>query len=208
MEKIMQSSNLFITGCDSNTRWMLDWFKEQFYKHNPNAQLHVFDFDHEFMEQQRWFKKPAAMKHATSMAANVCWIDTDIEVRDNIEDIFEHIRPNKLTVAVDQPWTIRRNEKWHNSGVVVFNGVPVILDHWLGEVDKVDQSPKALYGDQDVLHELVKDGMNALVHIHELPKQYNTLRIDLLDNTAPADIKMMHWTGAKGKDIIREMIND
>lgn len=202
----MTSSNLFITGCDKNTRWMLDWFKENFYKHNPNAQLHVFDFDNEFTHEQRWFKKPAAMKHAASMANNICWIDTDIEVRENVEDIFKYIVPNKLTIAVDEPWTLRRQEKWHNSGVVLFTGVPVILEHWVGAVSLADQTPQPTYGDQDVLHELVKEGMNSLVHLNELPKSYNTLRIDLLDNTAPPNIKMMHWTGRIGKEHIRSLI--
>ena len=44
--------------------------------------------------------------------------------------------------------------------------------------------------------------------IKELSKEYNTLRIDLIDKTIPKEIRVMHWTGAKGKEHIKGMIND
>ena len=50
------------------------------------------------------------------------------------------------------------------------------------------------------------DPLRELTHINELPRIYNTLRLDLLDNTAPPNPKIIHWTGAKGKDKIREMM--
>ncbi len=206
-EKLMSSSNLFITGCDKNTRWQLPWFKENFYKHNKNATLKVYDFDTELPEK-RWFKKPAAMLDASYLATNVCWLDTDIEVRHNVENIFEHVVSNKLTIVVDEPWTKRKQEVWHNTGVVAFTGRPPILQYWADACSSADQTPKALYGDQDILHELVRAGMNNLIHLNVLPKQYNTLRIDLLDNTQPANIKMMHWTGQKGNEHIRSLIEN
>jgi phosphatidylethanolamine-binding protein (PEBP) family uncharacterized protein len=46
-----------------------------------------------------------------------------------------------------------------------------------------------------------------MIHISDLPREYNTLRLDLIDNTAPKNIKIMHWTGKKGKDKIRSMMN-
>ena len=49
--------------------------------------------------------------------------------------------------------------------------------------------------------------MKRRIHITDLPRAYNTLRLDLIDNTAPPNIKMMHWTGAKGKEKIREQMN-
>lgn len=38
------TKKLFITGCDSNTQWMLKWFYENFKKHNPDAELLIWDF--------------------------------------------------------------------------------------------------------------------------------------------------------------------
>jgi len=44
MDLIMSTklSKVFITGSDSNTRWLDNWFKSNFYKHNPNAELVVY----------------------------------------------------------------------------------------------------------------------------------------------------------------------
>ena len=85
-------SNLFITGCDKNTRWMLPWFEENFYKHNPAANLYVFDFD----KGNGWFQKPQAMVDAIKVADKICWLDTDCEVRADLSDIFNQLDTNKL----------------------------------------------------------------------------------------------------------------
>ena len=50
--------------------------------------------------------------------------------------------------------------------------------------------------------------MRRMLHISDLPRKYNTLRLDLQDGSAPLDIAIMHWTGSKGKDIIRKIINE
>jgi hypothetical protein len=197
----MKSSKLFITGCDKTTRWQLDWFKKNYDKHNDTP-LHVFDFDIFEPGLAGWFKKPAAMMEASKMADQVCWIDTDCEVRDDISKIFEYVVPNKLTMAQDKPWSTRRQETWHNSGVVAFQSIPVILKKWAEEVQR---SP--VVGDQEVLHTMIRIGMNRLVHIEDLPRQYNTLRIDLIDKSEPNNIKVMHWTGRKGKEEIMRQMN-
>ena len=211
----MKLSKLFITGCDSKTEWMLPWFVENFRKHNPDAELMIFDFGmetHHFPEitkslrgnqDKGWFKKPAAMISASRLAQKVCWIDTDCHIHGNLDGIWDHIEPNKLCMAIDSPWTQRTGEKWHNSGVVVFEGRPNILDEWATAILTNNQ----VNGDQEILHLLVRDGMRRMIHITDLPRTYNTLRIDLIDNTAPKIIRIMHWTGAKGKDKIREIMN-
>lgn len=205
--------SLFITGCDSKTEWMLPWFVENFKKHNPDAELVIYDFGMEgslYPEMTKslrgnqdsgWFKKPAAMIAASKLASKVCWLDTDCHVQSNIEDIFDRVEPNKLAMVEDAPWSKRRREKWHNSGVVAFNGQPNILGEWAAAV-----ANNPIQGDQEVLHLLVREGMRRLIHITDLPREYNTLRLDLDDGTAPSQPKIMHWTGPKGKDIIRKLI--
>jgi hypothetical protein len=210
----MKSSRLFITGCDSKTEWMLPWFVENFKKHMPNEQLMIFDFGMEsdlYPELRKshrttdvgWFKKPSAMMKASNHAYQVCWLDTDCHIQADISDIFDHVETNKIAMAVDNPWTNRRREKWHNSGVVAFEGCPSILGFWATEVSRF---PKV--GDQEVLHEMVKDDMKRMIHITDLPHEYNTLRLDVLDGTTPKNIKVMHWTGAKGKMKIKELMNE
>jgi len=53
---------------------------------------------------------------------------------------------------------------------------------------------------------MLQDPMRRLIHITDLPRSYNTLRLDLQDLTAPKNIKVMHWTGQKGKEQIRSMM--
>lgn len=197
-------SELFITGCDKNTRWMLPWFYKNFQTHNPTANLHVFDFD----KGNGWFQKPQAMSDAVKMAHKVCWLDTDCEVRADLSGIFDLLDDNKLSMVEDEPWSVRRHQRWHNSGVVAFKGSPSILSYWAREANMLIEDRGPMYGDQDILHELVREGLNREIHIRTLPKTWNTLRLDLLDNKAPKDIKIMHWTGAKGKDEIRRQIDE
>ena len=201
---VTKLSKLFITGCDKKTRWMLPWFKDNLYRHNPDAILHVFDFD---KMGNGWFCKPDAMVEASEMADKVCWLDTDCEVRSDITGIFDLIVPNKLTMIEDQPWSKRRGETWHNSGVVAFQRKPVILNHWYLETAMITENTDPMFGDQDVLHSLIRTGLNRQIHINTIPKKWNTLRLDLLDGNAPKDIKIMHWTGSKGKEEIRKQMN-
>ena len=197
-------SNLFITGCDKNTRWMLPWFEENFYKHNPAANLYVFDFD----KGNGWFQKPQAMVDAIKVADKICWLDTDCEVRADLSDIFNQLDTNKLSMVEDAPWSTRKHERWHNSGVVAFEGSPGILSHWAREANALMEDRGSMYGDQDMLHELVREGLSREIHIRTLSKTWNTLRLDLIDGTAPKDIKIMHWTGRKGKEEIRKQMNE
>jgi hypothetical protein len=208
-----RSSNLFITGCDRKTQWQLPWFIENFRKHNPKADLLVFDFgmrDIEIEEdikplnsQDRgWFKKPSAMMKASLVADKVCWLDTDCHVLSNLDGIFDYTVPLKLSMAQDDPWTTRSGEMWHNSGVVVFQQCPPILSQWATEVAYAQE-----VGDQEVLHRMVGQGLERMPHIQSLPKQYNTLRLDVVDQTTPPTIKVMHWTGLKGNDHIRGLID-
>jgi len=149
-----------------------------------------------------WFKKPSAMVKASQFADQICWLDSDCEIKGDLTQIFDTIEPNKLSMGIDHPWTKRTGDKWHNTGVVAFQGVPSVLSDWATEVTR---SP--IDGDQQVLHHMIKDGMKRLIHINDLPHKYNVLRLDIFDNNVPKDMRVMHWTGYKGKDNIRKLMN-
>jgi len=210
----MKYSETFITGCDRNTDWMLGWFLDNFSAHTKiNIIVYDFGMDEEAKrvfaptpqesKSIGWFKKPDAMIAASKLSERVCWIDTDCHVQGSIDDIFNHIKPNKLSMAVDEPWTSRRGSKWHNSGVVAFQGLPPILQKWQSAVAT---NPRV--GDQEVLHEILADPLSKEIYIEDLPRKYNTLRLDLIDHTAPKDISIMHWTGGKGKQHIQDLIKE
>ena len=67
-------------------------------------------------------------------AKKTVWIDLDCQIIDNIDGIFTLLEPNKLNMVEDKPWTKRRKEVWHNSGIVGFIDKPVILTQWAQQV--------------------------------------------------------------------------
>lgn len=230
---VMTSSNLFITGCDKTTEWMLPWFIHNFKKHNTTP-LKIFDFgmtndmksnlrsmpksspsDRKMIvsmkdvQSKGWYKKPEAMFRASGMAEKVCWIDTDCHVLDNVDDIFDYTEPLKLGMVEDKPWTMRTGGKFHNSGVVVFEGTPPILDQWRKKVAEEDREIGLGMGDQEVLHAMIDSPLTRHIHITDVPNEYNWLRLQVeIDNQDSPYKKIMHWTGHKGKERIRKYIEE
>jgi len=212
MTKTTKSYNTaFLTGCDEKTEWQLPWFVENYKKYNDTPLVFAdfgvknLDFVREHfhaildltqLTEAGWFKKPKAMLHCPSI--KTVWLDTDIEVLDNISNIFDLLVPNKLNMCEDKPWSRRRHECWYNSGVVGFINKPKILHWWAQEVF---QHPQV--GDQEVLHGML-DPLSQLTYINPLPQEYNWLRLQLLDGFDSDKKKLMHWTGGKGNDVIRE----
>ena len=214
-------SDFFITGCDSNTEWQLKWFLKNYQKHNktpivvadfgmtPNMRAWTYQVSGAHMievPRQRvngWFLKPKTMQMTGE--GRRCWLDTDIHVLGDISGIFDHIEENKIGMVEDRPWSKRRGETWHNSGVIAMQGQPTILNDW---VKACMTTPNQ--GDQEVLHEILRESpLKRMTHITSLPNIYNWLRIQLLDGEDSPDKLCMHWTGMKGNmQIERLMYND
>jgi len=215
----MRIEKAFITGCDKETEWMLQWFVENYRKYNDIPLIFanfgvsedmdkwvrksgkffgVMDISHK--EEKGWFKKPYCMLNAPSI--NTFWIDTDCEILGNISNLFQYNQIEKLSMVEDKPWTKRRGETWYNSGVVGFKYKPQVLFRWY---DAVKNSPTV--GDQETLHVMLENDFTRSIFINPIPNEYNWLRVQLVndmeDNT---NKKIMHWTGFKGKQIIKEKI--
>lgn len=214
----------FLTGCDEVTEWQLPWFIRN-YLENNDTHLFVCDFGMsedmaDFVDNLEenvtryeikteavgWFKKPRAMLDISFKSKKSCWLDTDCEIFDNIDSIFEHTVPFKISMCEDRPWTRRRGEHgmWYNSGVVVFEGTPNILRAWASECIN-----KPIQGDQETLYAMFAgDDIAKMAVIEPLPHKYNTLRLDYIDNIAVKNPLIVHHTGKKGKDLIREIMQN
>ena len=210
-----------MTGCNEATAWMLPWFIENFRKHNTDIPIIFFDFGVDaatsaWMETTKqfdaiirlkrppkvggWFLKPRALLE--SPTEYTVWIDTDCEVLGDLSGIFNYIENGKLAMAVDKPWTKRHGEQWHNSGVIGVRRKPEILRKWVHECE---HAPKR--GDQETLHAMLPTPLDKMVSITDIPNEYNWLRVQLQnDNEDSPNKKIMHWTGSKGKDVIKEKI--
>jgi len=206
---------VFITGCDSNNEWQLPWFFENYKKHNDTplvfADFGVEDIeavkphvhavvDLTKVEEKGWFKKPKAIYHCP--AKQKVWLDTDCEIRGNISGIFGLLKPQMLNMIEDKPWAKRRGGVQYNSGVVGVIDKPVILGMWAQWVQEGGE-----VGDQEVLTANLNP-ITAIKYINSLPNEYNWLRLQIENDNEPAtNARVVHWTGAKGNDRIRSMIN-
>ena len=222
----------FITGCDRNTEWQLPWFIENFRKHS-NEKLIVADFgmttDAYMMAQidadyvmdikdgTGWFSKVETlgkMKSTFGIDNSYCWLDTDCEVRADPSSIFNYVEDNKLSLVVDHPWTLNGSPwtpqgdcgPWYNTGVIAFKGHPQILDKWVTEVTRGTKHR----GDQEALYFLLNQSpMNRAIYISEAPHKYNVLRLDIeQDRCPPHSPVIVHWTGKKGNEMIKEQMRD
>lgn len=205
----------FVTGCDSNNEWQLPWFFENYKKHNDTplvfADFGVSDIeavkphvhaviDLTRIEEKGWFKKPKAIAHCP--AQQKVWLDTDCEIRGNIGGIFGLLKPNMLNMVEDRPWAKRRGGVQYNSGVVGVIGNPVILNMWAQWIKEGNA-----VGDQETLTANLNP-ITSIKYINPLPNEYNWLRLQIENDNEPAtDARVVHWTGQKGNDRIRSMMN-
>jgi hypothetical protein len=206
----------FLTGADKNTEWQLEWFFKNYHEHN-HMPIAFCDFGvskeaHDMVlkytdcifclsdaKEQGWFKKPRAMLNCPSK--ETVWLDTDCEIRGNISGIFNTLKSEKLSMVLDRPWTKRRKSEWYNSGVVGFQGKPMILKEW---VEAVKHNP--IVGDQEVLDTLLLDSFRKRIYIEEIHNKYNYLRLQILDDKKVYNPLVMHWTGSKGNIEIEKQI--
>ena len=223
--------NIILTGCDKNTEWQLPWFVKNFktmcngtdtklaiadFGMTTDAYMHAqIDADYviDFEGKGGWFNKVRLFYFAHTFLgedANICWMDTDCEIRRCPTRIFDFIEDNKITMCVDRPWTENGSPwtpqgncgPWYNTGVVGWRGRPQIFSSWLTECEKGNHR-----GDQEALyHYLNQEGGRRFMHIVEAPATYNVLRLDVEQNRGPDDPVVMHWTGRKGKELIKRMM--
>lgn len=217
----MEFEKVFVTGSDKNNEWMLDWFLTNFKMHNSTpiifADFGVSDsmkkwvteyfdkvIDMPKPSKTAWFLKPKTMIEVSKISNHVCWIDTDCHVLKPIDDIFKYTTHNKLSMVRDEPWTNRFKTTWHNSGIVAFKGCPKILKDWEETARSSNER-----GDQEVLHSMLSgDELRRRIYIEDIPNVYNWLRLQIIDNQDTVNKKVMHWTGKKGNDVIKEMIKN
>lgn len=215
---------VFLTGCDASHQWILPWFISGYTAHNDIPLVfadfgvtvpckkellemgidHIIDMTH--TSDKGWFKKPKSMIEASKIADAVCWIDTDIEILSSMKGAFVYVEPNRIAMSEDKPWTKRMGGggTWYNSGVVAFEDCPQILLNWAKEVET-----NPTRGDQETLHFMLSDPLSKRIHITDLPNEYNWLRLQLEhDNQDSVKKKAIHWTGNKGKDRIKGMIEN
>ena len=205
---------MIITGVDHSHEDLLEWWLKNVYKHhNYNVEVGVMDFGMSPGLRGRlednypatfsrpfngtkarkigWFYKVQAVMDCPSKS--VCWLDVDCEILTDISDVYNLVPPGMIGLTRD--W-VRGN--WWATGVIVVNDRPSLLEHW----DRRLNADDGIRGDQEALYELV--GNKEHEQIQELPQDYQWLRISLNKGKDSPTKKVIHWTGPRGKQFIRD----
>jgi hypothetical protein len=181
---------IFLTGANKEFEDILDWFIINYQKH-ISLPLYIADFGLKKKypntitvpwKKNPWFFKPRAISLAPSNS--VCWLDCDIEIRDDISDVFE--KTGQFDFGLTEDWP-RKDVTWA-TGLVCVNRKDH-LSKWITESESFKYR-----GDQEAFHVISKHHS-----IQMLPREYQWLRL-VGDNP---NAKAMHWTGPKGKKHIR-----
>ena len=205
---------MIITGVDHSHEDLLEWWLKNVYKHhNYNVEVGVMDFGMSPALRGRlednypatfsrpfngtkarkigWFYKVQAVMDCPSKS--VCWLDVDCEILTDISDVYNLVPPGMIGLTRD--W-VRGN--WWATGVIVVNDRPSLLEHW----DRRLNADDGIRGDQEALYELI--GNKEHEQIQELPQDYQWLRISLNKGKDSPTKKVIHWTGPRGKQFIRD----
>jgi hypothetical protein len=205
----------FLLGADNNQLEYLDWMLKQLKKVETRFTIIVANFGihHDYMPPENcdlipieapenlkgWFLKPYALKAAHNIGyEQVCWLDNDLELLDNIDDIFDHSLASCVGMSIDE-WAIKRSSYtvW-NSGVVLSSNAHNLLQRWAMRAHTMKER-----GDQEALAHIANVDESVRSHIYTLPAKYNWQR---LMGEPTEDVKVRHWTGPKGKKYIREIL--
>lgn len=141
-----------------------------------------------------WFDKPSAVAEALSYYDQVCWLDNDLEVLQNFDDIFDaatspiagvpdYLYPNVL-----------------NAGVLVFSREVrgLVLDWEELTITKLFRS------DQEALQVIREQNPEKF---QELPMSYNHQKWAIKDGIDPKSYtRVLHWTGEDGKIHLRNKL--
>ena len=205
---------MILTGVDKNHEYLIEWWLHNALKHKANENIGVWDFGMTSSMREKikthypsvwlsiplnlhftsgWFYKLHAVIEAPEK--RVAWLDVDCEILTNIEDVFDLVPPE--TIGLTKDWV---RGDWWATGVIVVNDRPKLLYDWNARLNKGDD----IRGDQEALKDLI--GTDKHEQIVELPQDYQWLRISLNSGIDSPTKKVIHWTGPKGRDHIRNVL--
>jgi hypothetical protein len=216
-----------LVGLDASQEWMLPWWWSRYAAHNDLPVLFV-DFGMSAKgrdwcaergmlcgptaaECYGWFKKPLALLE--SPFAQAVWLDTDCEVRGNLEPLFAFCSDCRVGLGVDRGTPQRIRESMpaktpiYNSGLIVFNHGDVLVPQWASMTmalrsDRAGDTRYGQPGDQETLALALR--RYAQGRVHEIPE--DVFRLRRSDGDGPCLV--MHWTGPEGKTHIRHSLSE
>ena len=141
-----------------------------------------------------WFDKPSAVVEALYYYDQVCWLDNDLEILQNFDDIFEKIKTEIAGVSDYLYPSV------YNAGVLVFTKeVRELVINW----EALTQT-KLFRSDQEAL-DIIRQQNSK--YFSELPMQYNHQKWAIKNGINPNNsTRIIHWTGEEGKSYLRNKL--
>ena len=184
----------FVTGANRDFVDILDWFLKGYHKH-IKIPLYIANFGmlkkypNELMvatDDRTWFYKPKAIMQVP--ATQIIWLDCDIEIKEDLSDMFDMIKDDYL-LSKDHAV---RTDRWQ-TGIVAIKDKQV-LNKWFDRCEMRQER-----SDQEAFNKVAHE-----FKINKLPNEYHGLRLGKNNDIA----KTIHWTGEDGKEIIRKKIRE
>ena len=184
----------FVTGANRDFIDILDWFLKGYHKH-IKIPLYIANFGmlkkypNELMvatDDRTWFYKPKAIMQVP--ATQIIWLDCDIEIKEDLSDMFDMIKDDYL-LSKDHAV---RTDRWQ-TGIVGIKDKQV-LNKWFDRCEMRQER-----SDQEAFNKVAHE-----FKINKLPNEYHGLRLGKNNDIA----KTIHWTGEDGKEIIRKKIRE
>ena len=184
----------FVTGANRDFVDILDWFLKGYHKH-IKIPLYIANFGmlkkypNELMvatDDRTWFYKPKAIMQVP--ATQIIWLDCDIEIKEDLSDMFDMIKDDYL-LSKDHAV---RTDRWQ-TGIVGIKDKQV-LNKWFDRCEMRQER-----SDQEAFNKVAHE-----FKINKLPNEYHGLRLGKNNDIA----KTIHWTGEDGKEIIRKKIRE
>ena len=212
-------NSCFVTGCDTNYEWALPWWYDNFQKHNVNKYNLVFAdlgmskkaldwcskrgqiITSKYKFNIAWFMKPLILSNLPYQYG--IWIDLDCEIRRPLDDLARYATKG-FSVTLDK-WALyfcQMKSIPVATGVIATPTNNKILLEW---VDYTINNYKNFRGDQEILNEILKKycySKKKYKDVIIMTPYWQWLRLDG-DNP---NAFIMHWTGSKGNEIIRQQI--
>ena len=203
----------WVVGVDYNMEDLLPWWYKNIKKWAPEQDITICDFgltkpakalakeyadtflEYTIHERYAWFYKPRALLDTPYEYR--CWVDIDCEVMAPIDDIFDYPTDDKIALTRDEGKGLE--EFWWATGVNVAKGSPKVLRDWAYISEHSNER-----GDQEVLKKMIQQDYSYNDMIVLMPIEYQWLRVLSEIGQVLPNIKIMHWTGPKGKKHIRE----
>lgn len=201
-----------VVGCDEAQAWLLPWFFANYVRFNSRLPVVIADLGmspetRARLEREGYdpiFDVPRVNPHGVMYSkpqaiiaspwATSLWLDLDCEVREHhLVDMFGLLADREIAVALDTAKVGARPQ----AGVIIAKRDSPTLAEWAARCARAPKHPEQ---DQPVLRQLFAERPEAF---EILPRWYNRVRLD--DDAESTVIR--HWTGPKGKDHIRRLID-